>query len=98
MSPTFGKGGNQKAEIIGFIPAPRVQFDLGSVFGHKWISIVCRRYQGFFDSPRRGPADHVQEGTGLIIGAGSSSPAEGLLTNDCPGRFVIDIEITGGVA
>ena len=59
----------------------------------------CRRGgEGFFDCVRAEPAEHVQRGSRLIVGAGSSCAAEGLLSDHCAGALVIDIEVSGSVA
>ena len=44
------------------------------------------------------PADHVEGGAGLVVGAGGPGPAEGLLSHDGAGALVVDVEVAGGVA
>lgn len=59
----------------------------------------CRRGgEGFFDCVRAEPAKHVQCGSRLIVGAGSSCASEGLLSDHRAGALVIDVEVSGSVA
>ncbi len=65
---------------------------------HKRILVIRRRKEILFNRAGGGPADQVQQAAGFVVGAGGSAAAEWLLAYYGAGRFVVDIEITGGVA
>jgi hypothetical protein len=66
-------------------------------FSHKRVGKIHGRYESFLDCPGRNPAHKIGLGAGLIIGTGCSTAAEGLLADNGACRFVVDIEITGGI-
>src|SRR5438067_7887991 len=57
-----------------------------------------RRYEGFLDRARARPAQQVERGTGLVVGAGRAAAAEGLLADHGTGGLVVDVEVPGGEA
>ncbi len=59
---------------------------------------MCRRDKCLFDATRIGPTDKIERTSRFSIRSGSPRAAKRLLGNDGSGRFIIDIEITGGVA
>ena len=67
-------------------------------FTHVGISDRSGRAERFLDRVGAEPADHVERGTRLIVGAGGTRAAERLLADDRAGAFIIDVEVTGGVA
>ena len=66
-------------------------------FAHIRIIHRTGRYEGFFRRSRAGPADEVQNGARFVVGTRSTGAAERLLTNNCAGRFVVDVEVAGCV-
>ena len=68
------------------------------ILTHIGIAIICGSYQSLLDRARRNPPQHILNAAGFVICARASAPAEWLLPDYCPCRFVVDIEISGGVA
>ena len=62
---------------------------------HVRVAVVLRRHEGLLDRARRGPAQQVDRGAGLVVGAGRAAAAEGLLPDDGAGRLVVDVEVAG---
>src|SRR5581483_6484683 len=60
---------------------------------HMRIPMIRRRFECLLDRSRRRPAEEVPHRSGLVVRAGGSGPAEGLLPDDCSGRFVVDVEV-----
>src|SRR5215203_548819 len=65
---------------------------------HEGVLVVTRRSERLLDGPRAGPADQIQLGAGLVVGAGPTRAAERLLSDDRAGRLVVDVEVARGVA
>jgi len=63
----------------------------------EWVAIVGGRYQCFLDGPGADPTQKVQQGPRFVIGSGPTRSAKWLLTYDCTGRFVVDVEVAGCV-
>jgi len=65
---------------------------------HVRVRVVGRRDQRLLDRAGQGPALQVLRGAGLVVGAGGSAAAEGLLADDGAGRLVVDVGAAGRVA
>src|SRR5262245_49124776 len=65
---------------------------------HVGVAEVGRGGEGLFYRARRDPADEVPERAGFVVGAGGARAAERLLPDDGARRFVVDVEVAGGVA
>ncbi len=65
------------------------------ILPQKRIAIIFRRIEGFFDGAGRYPAQQIDHGAGLIVGARSPGAAKWLLTNYGTGWLIINIKITG---
>ena len=59
--------------------------------------MVGRGHEGLLDGPRRGPAQQVDRGAGLVVGAGGAGAAERLLADHGTGGLVVDVEVARGV-
>ena len=70
----------------------------GAVLTHIGVAIICGSCQSLLDRARRNPPQHILNATGFVICARGSAPAERLLPDYCACRFVVDIEVPGGVA
>src|SRR5206468_419876 len=68
-----------------------------SLLSHERIREVPRRDERLLDRPRADPANEIQHRTGFVVGSGPARPAKRLLPDDGPGRFVVDIEVSGGI-
>src|ERR1022692_324793 len=65
---------------------------------HMWISVIDRRDEQLLDGPGIDPADQIEDGARLVVGAAGPRAAEGLLADDLAGRLVVDVEVAGGEA
>ena len=62
---------------------------------HVRVAVVLRRDERLLDRARRGPAQQVDRGAGLVVGARGPAAAERLLADDRAGRLVVDVEVAG---
>src|SRR5687767_6780220 len=62
------------------------------------VAVVGRRDECLLDRPGRGPAQQVDRGAGLVVGAGRTTATEGLLPDDRAGGLVVDVEVARGEA
>ena len=65
------------------------------VSAHVGVAVVRRRHERLLDRARRGPAQQVDRGAGLVVGAAGPAAAERLLADDRAGRLVVDVEVAG---
>src|SRR5690606_3585003 len=65
---------------------------------HVGVAVVGGRDEGLLDRPGGRPAEQVEFGAGLVVGAGGAGAAEGVLAGDGAGGFVVEVEVAGGVA
>ena len=63
---------------------------------HEGVAVVLGRIESLFDGKRAGPADQVERGTGLVVGAGFAGAAKRLLAHHRAGGFVVDVKVTRG--
>lgn len=59
--------------------------------------MICGAGKCLFDCPRREPSNQVPDRSGLVIGSRCPAAAKGLLVDDRPGGFVVDVEVASGV-
>src|SRR2546423_3127801 len=77
-------------------PAPTPGAEPSSL-RHERIPRVAWRHEILFDRPRAGPADQVEQATGLVVGPARARATERLLPNDRSRRLVVLVEVAGGV-
>src|SRR5437868_10791452 len=64
---------------------------------HVRVAVADRRRVRLLDNTRAGPADQVEEGPRLVVGAGGAGATERLQPDDRAGRLVVDVEVAGRV-
>src|ERR1039457_115354 len=69
-----------------------------SVGLHVGVAPVGGGNEGLLEGAGRYPAQQVERRASLVVGAALPGPPEGLLAHHRPGRFVIDVEVAGGVS
>src|ERR1039457_7015032 len=69
-----------------------------SVGLHVGVAPVGGGGEGLLEGAGRYPAQQVERRASLVVGAALPGPPEGLLAHHRPGRFVIDVEVAGGVS
>src|SRR5215813_3925201 len=62
---------------------------------HVRVSMVNGRYERLLNRAGVDPADQVEDGSCLVVGAACPGPAERLLPDDSSGGLVVDIEVAG---
>ena len=60
---------------------------------HKGVSVVFRRNKVLLDGPGRYPAQQVDHGSGLVVGARTAGSSEGLLSHHGSGGLVVNVEV-----
>ena len=65
--------------------------------GHERVAIICRRRESLFDIPRTDPAHEIQLRPRLIVRTRPARASERLLPHHGARRFVVDVEIAGGI-
>ena len=73
------------------------QATVSILIAYEGIGVVAGWVEGLLDGLRRGPADEVEVGACLVVGAAGTSTSEGLLSNDCSGGLVVVVDVAGCV-
>ena len=68
------------------------------LFCHERVSIIRRWRKSLLYRPGADPAHQVHLRSGLVVGPRPAGTAKGLLADYGSGRFVVDVEVAGGVA
>ena len=62
---------------------------------HIRVAVIIGADEGFLDGPGVDPAQQVEFATCLVVCSGSPGTTEGLQSDYCAGRFIVNIKITG---
>ena len=66
---------------------------LDTLFCQERITVVGGGNERLLDTTSADPTHKVEHTTGLVVGAGSTSTAEGLATHHSARRLVVDVEV-----
>src|SRR5262245_15803416 len=68
------------------------------LLGHERVAVVERGVERLLDRAGAHPADEVELGARLVVGAGAARAPEGLLAHDRARGLVVDVEVARALA